>query len=262
MSYTHLGRTSEYQEQYNPKLLQPVLRQHPESMPKNYYGFDLWWAYEISWLNPKHKPMVAIAEFIFPANSKYLIESKSLKLYLNSLNMTTFAEAKIVQDLIQTDLSLAANADVIVKFLPVTDSMQTKTITHTCIDHLDITCNSFEVNKNYLSTTNEIVSEKLVSHLLKSNCLVTNQPDWGSIFIEYTGPKINQHNLLKYIVSFRNHNGFHEHCVELCFSDILQQCQPQELTVYAQYTRRGGLDINPLRSTQPTKPKLSRLFRQ
>lgn len=264
MNFQHLGQTSLYPEVYNPKLLQAVERKHPQHMPKTFYGFDLWWAYEISWLNNNNKPAVAIAEIIFPASSTTIVESKSLKLYLNSFNMHNFRNAEMVKTTICNDLSKLTKLPVSVKFMAVDSEIKSAKLDYICLDHIETHGNFTVVDANLLKhdTKNEIVSEKLVSHLLKSNCLVTKQPDWGSIFIEYTGRKINHEALLQYIISYRNHIGFHEHCVDLCFADILQKCQPEQLTVRAQYTRRGGIDINPVRSTKETKQSISRLFRQ
>ena len=263
MDFTHLGQGSIYAQEYNPGLLQAVPRIKPKHMPEQVHGFDLWWAYEVSWLNPNKKPMVAVAEIVFPADSKCLIESKSLKLYLNSLNMQVFAEPDLVSSLIAKDLSELLEAAVTVKFKAVDSAHDQADLTYNCLDDLDVK-GSFEVIDNsFLKISQDIVSEKLVSHLLKSNCLVTNQPDWGSVFIEYTGPQIDHHGLLQYIISFRNHNGFHEQCVDLIFADIMAKCQPELLQVRAQYTRRGGLDINPIRSnTLINSTMLARTFRQ
>ena len=252
----NLGKRSEYISQYQPELLDPIPRKIGRDEIKdlkvaNYAGYDLWTAFEVSWLNNKGKPIVAIAEFMVPHTSDNLIESKSFKLYLNSFNQTRFESKDIVIEKMQSDLTNAAGAVVTVSFTDVDEPQQTSINKQFhCIDGLDITVDSFEYDADSLSgsTVDEYVSESLCSHLLKSNCLVTNQPDWGSVYIRYTGAKINHESLLKYLISFREHNEFHEQCVERIYSDIKRCCAPEKLTVFARYTRRGGLDINPYRS--------------
>lgn len=253
-----LGKKSEYHSHYDASKLFPISRTSkrlelgldPKQLP--FRGFDLWNHYEVSWLNLKGKPIVAIAELIYDCLSPYIVESKSLKLYFNTLNNTRFASVNEVQSLIAKDLSQSIHADVLVT-LRVLGQEQTPmrpTLEGECLDDLDIECNAYEVAPSSLSTTELEVEETLYSDLLKSNCLVTFQPDWGSVWIQYKGPKINREGLLHYIVSFRNHNEFHEQCVERIFSDILSFCRPNELTVYGRYTRRGGVDINPYRTTK------------
>src|SRR3989338_6132399 len=253
---TELGKKSAYITQYTPDLLFPIERKIKrdeihvlEKIP--FHGYDLWNAYEISWLNQKGKPIVAIAEITVPATSTYLVESKSFKLYLNSFNQTTFQNEQAVQKCITEDLSRATQSTVAVNLITRLNdqSAQFSNLNGACLDDLDINVNQYIPDVSLLTTENTIVTETIHSHLLKSNCLVTGQPDWGSIEIQYSGNKINHKNLLKYLISFRQHNEFHEQCVERIFMDILNQCQPTELTVYARYTRRGGLDINPYRST-------------
>lgn len=262
-----LGQKSAYIDQYKPDLLFPIPRKlkrdeiHvPKALP--FVGFDLWNAYELSWLNPKGKPVVALAEIIFPANSEYLIESKSLKLYFNSFNQTKFENETEVKQTIEKDLSCAANATVSIKLINVTTPIAIGTFSGTCLDTLDIAIDDYTPDATQLKTEDNLVSETVYSHLLKSNCLVTFQPDWGSIQITYTGKQINHESLLRYLIGFRQHNEFHEQCVERIFMDILRQCEPSELAVYARYTRRGGLDINPYRATHPisviTNTRLSR----
>ena len=253
-----LGEKSEYQSQYNPEKLFPIPRTRkrmeigidPNNPPFN--GFDLWNHYEISWLNEKGKPIVATAEIIYDCNSSNIIESKSLKLYFNSLNNTQFKSISEVKKIVAKDLSASVQSEVSVKFralgesspVPVQDSFIGESI-----DELDISCSIYSVEPTFLTASVEVVEETLYSDLLKSNCLVTYQPDWGSVWIHYKGPKIDREGLLRYIVSFRNHNEFHEQCIERIFIDIKNHCAPQELTVYGRYTRRGGLDINPYRTT-------------
>jgi 7-cyano-7-deazaguanine reductase len=231
-------------------------------------GFDLWTAFELSWLNAKGKPVVGIGEFTLPHSSTNLIESKSFKLYLNSFNQTRFDSVEQVSAAMQKDLSQAANGQVGVKLYPGLDgySAQIDALPGINIDDLDIAVDDFDFKPEYLigatSEQAEIVTETLSSNLLKSNCLVTNQPDWGSVVIHYQGRKIDRERLLRYLISFRQHNEFHEQCVERIFNDIKQSCQPEKLSVFARYTRRGGLDINPFRSDFETAPTLGRLIRQ
>ena len=237
----------------------------PGAIP--FMGADLWTAYELSWLNPKGKPQVALAQFTVPCDSPCIVESKSLKLYLNSFNNTRLADADEVRVRLQQDLSAAAGAGVAVALvLPEAfDAQPIHELDGLNLDRLDVECSHYTPEPALLQATrNELpVSEVLVSHLLKSNCLVTGQPDWGSVQISYTGPQIDQAGLLQYLVSFRNHNEFHEQCVERIYMDIWRQCKPVKLAVYARYTRRGGLDINPWRSSYPQAlPRAVRTARQ
>ena len=253
-----LGKPTEYRTDYAPELLYPIPRQlkrdelgiDGDALP--FVGEDLWNAYELSWLNPKGKPQVAVAVFRVPADSPNLVESKSLKLYLNSFNQTTFADAAAVAAVIAGDLSAAAGAAVSVR-VETLDRRPPASIGYpegVLLDDLDIACNTYQPAPQLLAVTagNE-VEETLFSHLLKSNCLVTGQPDWAMVVIRYRGRPIDRAGLLRYIVSFREHNEFHEQCVERIFCDIRRQCAPAALAVHARYTRRGGLDINPFRST-------------
>ncbi|MBD3777512.1 MAG: NADPH-dependent 7-cyano-7-deazaguanine reductase QueF, partial [Thiotrichales bacterium] len=224
---------------------------------------DIWTAYEVSWLNAKGKPVAVIAEFAFPADSPNLIESKSFKLYLNSFNGTCFSSQQEVEDLWVKDLSAACGGEVQVDVRSLNgDEMLIGQLPGENLDDLDIEVDTYQVRPELLTVEAEVVEETLNSHLLKSNCLVTGQPDWGSIVIRYEGPQINHENLLKYLISFREHNEFHEQCVERVFTDIMRQCKPQKLTVYARYVRRGGLDINPYRSNFEDEFELSRTVRQ
>jgi 7-cyano-7-deazaguanine reductase len=217
---------------------------------------DIWNGYELSWLNQRGKPQVAIARFLIPADSPLLIESKSFKLYLNSFNQTRVASTDELIQMLQKDLSAAAGAGVQVSLtLPEQFSeLQFGELPGMLLDRLDIDVDQYEPAPSLLTANfdDAIVEERLVSHLLKSNCLVTGQPDWGSVQIHYVGPQIDQENLLRYLIGFRNHNEFHEQCVERIFMDIMRQCKPQKLSVYARYTRRGGLDINPWRTNFST----------
>ncbi|MNU74426.1 NADPH-dependent 7-cyano-7-deazaguanine reductase [compost metagenome] len=238
-----------------------------------FFGADLWTAFELSWLNPRGKPQVAIAHFTIPCETPNIIESKSFKLYLNSFNNSTFASIDAVREHLRTDLAEAAwrgsdqSAGIGVKLLTpdLFDREPVHEIDGLDLDRLDIECTHYQPAPELLSsdTTQVHVNETLTSRLLKSNCLVTGQPDWGSVQIRYSGPPIDQAGLLAYIVSFRNHNEFHEPCAERMFTDIWRQCQPTKLAVYARYTRRGGLDINPFRTSWPqTLPPNIRTARQ
>ncbi|HHF5841119.1 TPA: NADPH-dependent 7-cyano-7-deazaguanine reductase QueF [Haemophilus influenzae] len=267
-----LGQKTEYASQYDRTLLQPVpraLNRDGLGITQNQpftIGADIWTAYEISWLNEKGLPQVAIADIYLDYQSQNLIESKSFKLYLNSFNQSKFADFNAVQQTMQGDLSECAQGDVKVRLNPmaVYDSQKIDHLQGDCIDEQDIEITSYEFNANWLKdcVSDEIVEEKLVSHLLKSNCLITNQPDWGTLHIHYVGKKINQEKLLRYVVSFRQHNEFHEQCVERIFCDLMHYAKPEKLTVYARYTRRGGLDINPFRSNFENLPENLRLARQ
>ena len=269
-----LGQKTEYKDQYDPSLLQPVPRSlnrtdiniSDDALP--FTGYDIWTLYELSWLNKKGLPQVAIGEVRLPASSPNLIESKSFKLYLNSFNQTRFDDWQTIADTLQIDLSRCAGEDVDVTIQPLTDFNDQPIVNFfgECIDDQDIEINDYSFKPEYLegaADNDDIVEEIVHSHLLKSNCLITNQPDWGSVRIAYKGNRIDREQLLRYIVSFRNHNEFHEQCVERIFNDIMRFCQPELLTVYARYTRRGGLDINPYRTNMGKTPSDNfRLARQ
>ena len=267
-----LGKPTHYQDTYDPELLCPFPRQVKRdeigltgSLP--FSGYDQWTAYELSWLNPKGKPVVAVGQFIFSCESPFLIESKSFKLYLNSFNQTRYPDAMAVTEQMREDLSRASGTEVMVDLFHLDDSspLQVGSLPGDCIDSLDIDVSDYRLNPQVLSGAADdscVVSEELHSHLLKSNCLVTSQPDWGSVLIRYQGGRIDREALLRYLISFRQHNEFHEQCVERIFTDLLCHCCPQKLTVYARYTRRGGLDINPFRSNFEERIDSIRLVRQ
>ncbi|RDE92968.1 NADPH-dependent 7-cyano-7-deazaguanine reductase QueF [Aggregatibacter aphrophilus] len=267
-----LGQQTKYAEKYDRTLLQPVPRHLNRDMlnitttQPFTIGADIWTAYEISWLNPKGVPQVAIADVSIDFRSENLIESKSFKLYLNSFNQTKFANFDEVQQILQQDLQDCAKGEVKVRLNSLTDYTQQPIVAldGDCIDGLNIEIEDYAFNAELLKncTNDNIIEETLVSHLLKSNCLITQQPDWGSLQIHYVGKQINREQLLRYIISFRQHNEFHEQCVERIFCDLMHFAAPEKLTVYARYTRRGGLDINPYRSNfEPLPPNL-RLARQ
>jgi 7-cyano-7-deazaguanine reductase len=271
--HSPLGKPVAYADQYDPALLFPVARQgqrdllgvKADRLP--FMGADLWTAYELGWLNARGKPQVAMARLVVPCDSTHIIESKSLKLYLNSFNNSRFNDADQVKDRLRQDLSAAiwhggaVRASVGVQLL-LPERFERESIRELdglLLDRLDIECDQYQPNPDLLSAQldEQPVTETLTSHLLKSNCLVTGQPDWGSVRIAYHGPQIDQEGLLKYIISFRNHNEFHEHCVERIYMDIWQRCKPTQLSVYARYTRRGGLDINPWRTSHPQAAPVS-----
>ena len=263
---SQLGKSSSYVDQYDAALLFPIARRSKRdeigltgTLP--FFGADLWTAYELSWLNPRGKPQLALARITVPAESTHIVESKSVKLYLNSFNNSVFADASAVQTRLREDLSAAIWQDgAVVSSVGVQlvlpqdfDKEPVHELDGLNLDRLDLECSHYQPAPELLTAQlNEApVTETLTSQLLKSNCLVTGQPDWGSVRISYTGPQIDQAGLLQYIVSFRNHNEFHEQCVERIFMDIWRACKPSKLEVYARYTRRGGVDINPWRTSHP-----------
>ena len=265
--HSPLGKPTAYVDQYDPSLLFPIERQtqrdrlglSAERLP--FLGADLWTGYELGWLNPRGKPQIAIARFVVPCDSTHIVESKSFKLYLNSFSNSRFDGPEQVRERLRSDLSAAVwcggpvRASIGVQLIlpEAFDREPIHELDGLLLDRLDIECDQYQPQPEFLRAQidEQPVTETLTSHLLKSNCLVTGQPDWGSVRISYHGPQIDQEGLLKYIVSFRHHNEFHEHCVERIFVDIMRRCQPTQLSVYARYTRRGGLDINPWRTTHP-----------
>jgi len=263
-----LGQGTRYVNRYDPDLLYPIARDinwqakgiDRATLP--FRGVDIWNAYELSWLDSRGKPVVRLAEFRIPASSSHIIESKSFKLYLNSYNLTRFGSEAEVQTHLKQDLSQAAGGEVGVKLIRPDASLQMGKLEGRCLDDLEIDVEHYSPAPNLLQSAGEIVSETLVSHLLKSNCPVTGQPDWGSLQIRYKGGRIDRKGLLAYIVSYREHGDFHEQCVENIFMDIWRRCRPQKLSVYARYVRRGGLDINPYRSSIADEPANPRLARQ
>ncbi|MEJ6080122.1 NADPH-dependent 7-cyano-7-deazaguanine reductase QueF [Vibrio sp. 1-Bac 57] len=254
-----LGKVTEYKCHYDQSLLQGV----PRSLNRNelnldasalpFHGFDLWNIYELSWLNNKGKPMVATGIVKVPFDSEFLIESKSFKLYLNSFNQSKFESVAAVQAILTADLSACANKPVSVDLNANLDMINESlgTFSGVNLDELDIEVDQYQLLPSLLTdiSSDTTVTETLYSHLLKSNCLITSQPDWASVEISYTGKSLDHEKLLRYLISFRQHNEFHEQCVERIFCDLMKYGSLTSLTVYARYTRRGGLDINPLRST-------------
>ena len=270
--HSPLGKSSEYVSTYTPSLLFPIPRAakwaelglSADTLP--YRGVDYWNCFELSWLLPSGKPVVAIGEFSIPADSPNIIESKSFKLYLNSLNQTPFADRQSLEQTLRSDLSAAAGKPVGVRIrsLSEVEAEGVVALPGTCIDELDISVSNYEHPRPELlrCDPSRIIEESVHSHLLKSNCPVTSQPDWGSVVVEYRGAALDHASLLAYLVSFRQHSDFHEQCVERIFLDLQRLLQPEKLTVYARYVRRGGLDINPYRSTETASFANFRLVRQ
>jgi 7-cyano-7-deazaguanine reductase len=266
-----LGKANVYSDQYDPALLFAISREGNRlnigidinTLP--FTGVDIWNGFDFSWLAADQNPQYAMLTIYVPCDSPNLIESKSLKLYLFSFANTVFISEQEIVSAIERDLSAAAGKKVTVKLS--TKSTEFSSIaanfTGQQLDHLDVSCTDFDVNVKLLKhEPNNVVTEQLCSDLLKSNCLVTGNPDWGSVRVSYNGPKIDQESLLKYIVSYRNHQGFHEQCIEQIFNDILCSCKPKSLSVEGRYTRRGGLDINPIRTNTKIDIQNHRLYRQ
>jgi 7-cyano-7-deazaguanine reductase len=260
MATLPLGQATQYPKQYDPGLLYPIPRSENrlklgindgQALP--FVGVDIWNAFELSWLNPRGKPQIGLAEFQIPADSPNMIESKSFKLYLNSLNNTRFEDENQLRERLIADLSTAAGRKITTKINP-TETIAKKGMQEmggVLLDRLDIEIDPhIPADPNLLGVNEDFgpIEQCLVSHLLKSNCPVTGQPDWASVQIRYQGRPILEEGLLRYLIGFRQLGEFHEHCVETIFSDIKRQCKPDKLSVYARYTRRGGLDINPFRT--------------
>ncbi|MBD3893522.1 NADPH-dependent 7-cyano-7-deazaguanine reductase QueF [Hydrogenophaga sp.] len=273
-----LGQASRYPDRYDPTLLFALPRASRRSElgigePLPFVGADLWSAYELSWLNPRGKPQVALAQISIDCHSSHMVESKSFKLYLNSFNQTRFDSAEAVRQTLRADLAAAIWGGAPVRSLPGVRlllppefaSQTLQELDGLCLDRLDVECQHEQVAPELLRSASDAapVHETLLSHLLKSNCQVTGQPDWASVQIAYSGPAIDQAGLLQYLVSYRLQQEFHEPCVERIYTDLMARCRPSRLFVYARYTRRGGIDINPWRSSHPRpQPVLSRSARQ
>jgi 7-cyano-7-deazaguanine reductase len=263
-----LGKPTAYAERYDPGLLFALPRAGQRAalglsgIPL--HGVDLWNAWELSWLALGGLPQVAVAELRVPADSPRLIESKSLKLYLNGFMQQRAASAAEVADRIRRDLSAAAGAAVQVQLHGLDAVPGLARLQGCSIDDRSLAIEHYgPPQAALLAVHDEVVEECLVSDLLKSNCPVTGQPDWASVQIRYRGPRLDRAGLLRYLVSFRRHAEFHEHCVERIFCDLWQRARPEQLSIYARYTRRGGLDINPFRSSDPqARPDNPRLARQ
>lgn len=254
LSNSPLGQHSDYVDHYDATLLFAIERSRARAalnlgceLP--FVGEDVWNAWELSWLAPSGKPAIAIAEIRVPCHSDLLVESKSLKLYLNSFANSRFDSSDQVEACISRDLSALLGANVSVRLRPLEEPFVALPV-GVCIDDIDVDIECYEVAPSLLTAAGEVVTERLYSHLLRSRCPVTGQPDWATLSISYSGAAIDRAGLLKYLVSFRNHQGFHEQLVEQIFLDLQQHCAPDSLTVYGRFTRRGGVDINPWRSTE------------
>jgi 7-cyano-7-deazaguanine reductase len=263
---SQLGKPAPYVDRYDASLLFPISRA-PKRIELGlhgavpFFGADLWTAFELSWLTPRGKPQVAIAHVTVPCETPNIVESKSFKLYLNSFTNTPFASPDEVRDRIRADVGEAvwrgapSQSSIGVRLVMPDqfDAEPVHELDGLSLDRLDIDCTQYTPAPELLTAAagEQPVEEVLTSNLLKSNCLVTGQPDWGSVQIRYSGPQVEQGGLLRYLVSFRNHNEFHEQCVERIFMDLWRRCKPVKLAVYARYTRRGGLDINPFRTSHP-----------
>jgi len=260
MATLPLGQSTQYPDQYDPSLLFQIPRSEnrlklgiKENQALPFVGVDIWNAFELSWLNPKGKPQIALAEFQIPADSPHMIESKSFKLYLNSLNNARFADEHELRERLIADLSAAAGSKITARIQTneVIAKKGMQEMNGVLLDRLDIEIDPrIPADPSLLGINEDFgpIEQCLVSHLLKSNCPVTGQPDWASVQIRYQGRPILEEGLLRYLIGFRQLGEFHEHCVETIFSDIKRECKPDKLSVYARYTRRGGLDINPFRT--------------
>ncbi len=263
---------SESRGEHSPDLLQPISRAEGRSRlgiegPLPFSGVDIWNSYELSWLTSAGKPVAAIGEFRFPASSPRIIESKSLKLYLNSFSGNRYDSVESVCSILRDDLARTSGMETEVRLHDVAaaELKAPSNFPGRCIDDLELEISAYDLEPALLSDGTDAgdpVMETLYSNLFKSNCPVTGQPDWASILVRYRGPRIREERLLAYLVSYRNHAEFHEQCVERVFMDIKERCEPEALTVYARYTRRGGLDINPFRSNFEETPENLRLLRQ
>lgn len=269
MSDIPLGRETAYPDTYAPDVLAPIPRADARaslgiSDPLPFDGIDIWNAWEMTWLAPGGRPVTATVEIHVPATSANIVESKSLKLYLNSFSMTEYDGPADVESLIRTDLSSVTGAPVKLDLQTgAPQASKIDTLPGHCVDGLDVTCQFDRVDPGTLGTRGGgIIEETLHTHVLRSLCPVTSQPDFGSLLVAYRGKPIDREGLLQYVASFRRHNDFHEACVERMFIDIKQRCDCERLSVYARYNRRGGIDINPWRSDTSTTPENLRLWRQ
>jgi 7-cyano-7-deazaguanine reductase len=272
MSKNPLGENISSPTKYGPGILYPIPRRAGRSLldiDKNLlmYGLDHWHAYELSWLDFNGKPQVAMAELFFDSDSENIVESKSLKLYLNSLNQEKFANQEILRGVISNDLSSLCRSQVKVILLTFSRVQEAPSYLRqgNSLDGLDVKLRNYLPAPELLQIRDEIVfNEKLYSDLFRSNCPITDQPDWASFSIQYTGNKIAESSLLAYLCSYREHQGYHEECAERIYRDLMKCCHPKELSVSLNFLRRGGLDINVYRSSLPLIDDSvnSRLIRQ
>ncbi len=234
-----------------------------EALP--FFGVDVWNLWDLSWLGPDGRPQTATAEIVVPADSRQIVESKSLKLYLGSLAMTRYDTPEHLAAVLVDDLEAVLDTEIGLKLRPPrqTDGQRTRRMPGECLDGIDVGCDVYDVDPDLLRVdAGEFVREDLYSNLLRSLCPVTGQPDLAGVLISYAGARIERESLLRYVVSYRRHADYHEACVERMFMDILERCRPEGLSVYARYQRRGGIDINPFRSNFERPPKNLRLWRQ
>ena len=243
---TELGKATQYHQQYNRQVLVAVPR---PSNTTPHYGYDVWRCWEMSWLDPQQRPVTAALRISYPASSPCIVESKSLKLYLGSFNFTAFPDSLQLLKTIQCDLSYTVGA--LVKTELLTDT--TRSTPHgQCIDDAKVQHVTSMPEASLLSIYSQSTAEEtLYSNTFRSCCPVTAQPDWATIVLDYRGPTMCQHSLASYLFGYRNHAAFHESCITKIYTDIQQQCQPEALTITGYFTRRGGLDINPCRSSNP-----------
>jgi 7-cyano-7-deazaguanine reductase len=270
MTELPLGISTTHPEEYSPASLRSIPRKDsrarlglPDALP--FDGVDIWNAWELTWLNSNGQPQVATAELRVPADSPGIVESKSMKLYLGSFAMSRYPNAAEVRELIASDVGDCVGSPITVRLdaLTATEGRCSQRMPGVPLDRHETDCNAWDVDADLLTADREsIVTEELFSDLLRSLCPVTGQPDSGSILICYEGPHIDRQSLLRYIVSYRRHQDFHENCIERMFVDILERCEAQKLSVYARYQRRGGIDINPFRSNFEKAPRNLRLWRQ
>jgi len=273
LSAAPLGQSVNYPSQYDPSVLFPIARAQARAglarpdEAASFHGADIWNAYELSWLDARGKPQVALARFDIPADSPNIVESKSFKLYLNSYSQTQIVDLPTLHGQLAGDISQAVGAPVGLTLIPAHafDAELINDLSGRCLDEQTLAITAYQPDPELLhAKAGKEVEETLMSRLLRSNCPVTGQPDWGCVQIAYRGAPIDPAGLLRYIVSFRLHTGFHEHCVERMYCDLMARCRPRSLRVYARYTRRGGLDINPWRATadMPAPDTATRTARQ
>jgi 7-cyano-7-deazaguanine reductase len=263
MDKNPLGEQSDYPRHYDPDLLYAIPRWASRSLLNidktiPLQGFDLWRAYELSWLNERGKPQVAMGELYFDARSENLVESKSLKLYLNSLNNETFASADSFSARVATDLKELTRSEVqvVIRQLAESPLSHVQVPPGKCIDDMDSGIIEIQPDAEILKTTgSQTEHSALYSNLFRSNCPITGQPDWATVMVQYSGPTIDEQSLLAYLCSFRQHAGYHEECAEMIYRDLMFKCEPTDLVVGMNFARRGGLDINPFRSNQPISPE-------
>ncbi|MGI9260547.1 MAG: NADPH-dependent 7-cyano-7-deazaguanine reductase QueF [Woeseiaceae bacterium] len=269
MSTNPLGQSAEYPQEYAPEVLFAIPRTESRAtlgidadLP--FQGSDIWNAWDFTWLDNRGQPVAGTASFSIDADSPNIVESKSLKLYLGSFAMTRYEDGVDIVKALYDDLTKLTGLPVSVAIDSNFDEnvRVIEQLPGQNIDKQPMTRWSDEVDPELLRAADETVTETLHTNLLRSLCPVTGQPDIGSLMIHYRGPRIDRSSLIDYIVSFRQHEDFHETCVERMFLDIKEHCGPDELTVYACYNRRGGIDINPFRTDFGDEPPIGRFWRQ